>query len=266
MIDVSGLIPEAKPIGKKVATVYLRHTEPWFIGLIAHGSSAKGGIIPGCSDIDFQLYLEESAFSSQGQLPLELGFSIRRDLDVIKLFPFRYVQCYARTNRPQEGLIGPIPGAYHQIAGRLPVSEATAKQLHESAKLALTELNPAPTFIMGKLLGHGGVRLARNIRFLCTRVWPVLYQVLTLQGDDAIGIWGLPKQEAIARLPGNTALGQTIREFYRAVSTYYPTESSLEGAFSIIESGSAFLKAAKYWWNEINICNVRKLPRNNRCS
>lgn len=253
MVDVSGLTPEARPIVEKVAAVYLKHVAPWFIGLIVHGSAVKGGFIPGCSDIDFQLYLEDSIFSWHGQLPLELGFAIRRDLAEINPTPFRYIQCYAQTREQQEGFVGPIPGAYHLVAGELPVAEATAQQLRESARRGLGELNPAPTFIMGNLLGHGGVRLARSIRLLCTKVWPVLYQVLTLQQDDAIGVWGLPREQAIEQLPRNSALSRTIQRFYQAVRIYYPAEDSLEGALSIIDSGIVFLEAAKSWWKEVDV-------------
>jgi len=252
-VDVSNLRPEARPIVREVATVYLEHTEPWFIGLIVHGSAVKGGVIPGCSDIDFQLYLEDSAFTSQRQIPLELGLSIYRDLSKINLAPFRYVQCATLPSRLPEGFVGPVPGAYHLVAGRLPVAEATAGQLRESAQRALMELNPMPPFIMGRLLGHGGVRMARSIRLLCTKVWPVLYQVLTLQQDDVIRVWCLPKEQAIRLLPRNTSLSQTIRGFYQAVREYYPAEDLVEGALSIIESGVAFLGAAKSWWDETDL-------------
>lgn len=252
-VDVSNLTPEARPIVCEVATVYLEHTAPWFIGLIVHGSAVKGGVIPGCSDIDFQLYLEDSAFTSQGQLPLELGLSIYRDLSNISLAPFRYAQCTTLPGRLPEGFVGPVPGAYHLVAGRLPVAEATAQQLRESARGALAELDPMPPFIMGRLIGHGGVRLARSIRLLCTKVWPVLYQVLTLQQDDVIGVWCLPKEQAIELLPTNTSLSQTIRRFYQAVQVYYPAEDSVEGALLVIESGVTFLKAAKSWWDETDL-------------
>jgi hypothetical protein len=250
VIDLSGLTAEAKPIVRQVAQVYLKHTAPWFIGLIVHGSAVKGGIIPNCSDIDLQLYLDRSAFTWQGQLPLELGFAVRRDLEGISLSPFRYVQCYAWTGEPQENWVGPIPGAYHLVAGKLPVKEATAEDLRASAKMALTELNPAPTFLQGELFGPGGVRLERNIRLLCTKVWPVLYQVLTLleQEKDPISIWCLPKEQAIERLPDSTALQDTIRAFYQAVWAYYPAEDSLENALAVIEGGVAFLGAASSWW------------------
>ena len=68
--DTSHLAPAAQRIASRAAVVYLEHTQPWFIGLLAHGSAYKGGYIPGCSDIDFQLYLDPVAFTSAGTLPL----------------------------------------------------------------------------------------------------------------------------------------------------------------------------------------------------
>jgi hypothetical protein len=41
MVDVSGLTAEAQPIVRQVAEVYLKHTAPWFVGLIVHGSALK---------------------------------------------------------------------------------------------------------------------------------------------------------------------------------------------------------------------------------
>ncbi|MEO7003466.1 MAG: hypothetical protein ABI068_16690 [Ktedonobacterales bacterium] len=52
VIDVSRLMVEAQPIARAAAEVYLRHTTPWFVGLVAHGSALKGGFIAGCSDVD----------------------------------------------------------------------------------------------------------------------------------------------------------------------------------------------------------------------
>jgi len=255
MPDVYGLVPEARPIVQQVASAYLRHTAPWFIGLIVHGSAVKGGVIPNCSDIDFQLYLHDTAFSSHGQLPLELGIAVRRDLEGIRLWPFRYVQCYARRPEPAPGLVGPIPGAYHLLAGRLPIPVATADDLRCSARQALDGLDTAPDFIMGKLLGPGGVRLERSLRLLCTKVWPVLYQVLTLQdlGGDPIHLWGLTKQEAIECLPHDAPLYHAIQSFHRAVWAYYPEEDSLEDALALIQTGLAFLLSAADWWRQANI-------------
>ncbi len=59
----------------------------------------------------------------------------------------------------------------------------------------------------------------------------------------------VPKEQAIELLPEDTLLGQAIRRFYQAVQTYYPGEDSVEEALSVIESGVAFLEAAKSWWD-----------------
>lgn len=249
MLDVSGLVPAARPIVQQVAEVYLKHLSPWFVGLIAHGSAVKGGFIPGCSDVDLHLYLDDAALTWHGELPLALGLAVRRDLAGLDMRPFRYVQCAAHGTRLPEGWVGPVPGSYCVVAGRLPVPEATAEDLRASARRDLAALAP-PTFVMGELLGPGSERLARNLRLLCTKVWPVLYQALTLQQDDPIAVWGWPKTEAIARLPAGSALSETVLRFHRAVRAYYPAEDSLEGALELIESGAAFLEAAGAWWRE----------------
>jgi hypothetical protein len=207
-------------------------------------------VIPNCSDIDFQLYLGDAAFSWHGQLPIELGYTIRRELEGIDLAPFRYVQCYARPPVPQSDLVGPIPGAYHLIAGELPVPEATAQDLRKSSRRALDELDAAPSFLMGKLLGPGGVRMERSLRLLCTKVWPVLYQVLTWQGmeSDAIALWRLSKEEAMSRLPDDSPLHGAIHAFHQALWAYYPAEDSLDDALSVMQTGLDFLQAAETWW------------------
>ena len=89
MIDITRLVPAAQPIAARAAPVYLQHTSPWFVGLLAHGSAYKGGYIAGCSDIDFQLYLDPTAFTSEGMLPLSLLMTIHRVLAPIDPSPFR---------------------------------------------------------------------------------------------------------------------------------------------------------------------------------
>ena len=76
-VDVSGLVIVAREIMVEVSRSYIEHTSPWFIGLLAHGSVVKGGVIPGCSDIDLHLYLEDDAFQASGQALLDVAFRIR---------------------------------------------------------------------------------------------------------------------------------------------------------------------------------------------
>ena len=216
MIDVSDLVPEAQPIIQAATEVLVRHTRPWLVGVMAHGSAYKGGFIPGCSDVDLQLYLDQSTFADDGQLPLDLCITIQRDLARIEPAPFGYIQVRALSSVANPDWLGPIPGAYAVLVGKMPLAEATEQQLHDSARTALNQLRPVPHYLPGGLLDSGAGRLARQTRWLCTDVWPTLYQVLTIRTGDALGVWRLPKEQVIALLPGDEPLGGTIRVFYAA--------------------------------------------------
>lgn len=248
--DLSPVTAEARLIVERAAAVYIAHTQPWLVGLLLYGSVLKGDFIPGCSDIEFHLYLNADAFDAEGKLPLELGLAIQRDLARIDPAPFGYIQCYALPGKVPDGQIGPIPGAYHLLSGELPVAEATGEQLAQAAKNALSRLTPVPEYISLHLLRHGSGKVERTVRRLCTDVWPTLYHVLTLQQDDPIAVWRLPKPDAIALLDEGVSPGQEIRAFDRAVRAYYPAQESVEDMLTVIESGVAFLGAAKKWWDE----------------
>src|SRR5581483_8556054 len=128
MITVSGLVPEAQPIAHAAAEALVRHAEPWLIGVMAHGSAYKGGFIPGCSDVDLQLYLAPAAFGDDSQLPLDLCIAIQRDLARIDPAPFGYIQIRALAGVPGPDHVGPIPGAYAVLTGTMPLPEATEQQ------------------------------------------------------------------------------------------------------------------------------------------
>ena len=253
MIDVTPLTREAQPLVLKAAEVYLRHTREWLIGLIVQGSALKGGVIPGCSDIDLKLYLENPAFDSNWQLPLELSIAIQRDLSMIDPSPFGYFQCYALPGQLEadhpDAFLGPIPGTYHIVLGGLPVPEAAAAEVRDDMRRILSGLNSMPFDIPGDLLEHGRGRLDRVVRLLCTKVWPVMYSVVGHRSDDPLAVWQLPKDEVISLLPPEGALTSRMQEFYRSVLDYYVNEcKSVDAALTLISTGVRFLEAAKEWY------------------
>ncbi len=136
-LDIAPIVPEAQSIVRDATGIYLQHLSQWCIGVLVHGSALKGGYISGGSDVDLQLYLEPSAFNSNGDLALELCIAIQRDLSKIDPTPFQYIQGYALPPYPRKGFSRPIPGAYHMVAGRLPVPEATEDELQIAARHAL---------------------------------------------------------------------------------------------------------------------------------
>jgi hypothetical protein len=258
MIDVSTVKSEAQQIVVAAASVYLRHTGVLFIGLLIQGSALKGSFIQGSSDVDLKLYLDDATFTNGGQLPLSLCLAIQRDLSKIDPAPFRYIQCDVLQKTPLASHVGPVPGTYHVVTGHLPVPEATEEQIQQAAHQALQTLIPVPTFVTDNLLEHGGGRLSATIRLLCTKVWPTLYNVLTLQ-QNTFTVWRLSKDQAINLIPSDTTFGRAIRKFYSAVLTYYPTESAIEPALDVIDQGVAVLQAADSWY-QAHYQNFRSSP------
>ena len=250
--DVSGVQPEAQEIVRAAAELYARHTAPWFIGLLVHGSALKGDFIPGCSDIDLKLFLRDEVFVGAGnQLPFELAATIQRDLARVEPAPFQYVQCYAERSVPREGQLGPVPGSYHVVMGQAPVVEATAAQLLASAHAALDRLDPYPAYIASTLLQHGGGKLERTVRLACTDVWPALYQILCVQQLDPTHIWSLPKRQAIALLPSDSPLRAAAAGFLASITAYYEATrdaQSTERGVEALRNAVAFLSAARDGW------------------
>lgn len=254
MFDVAPLSPLVQPIVLAAAEVYYRHTQPWFIGLLIHGSAYKGGSIPGCSDIDLRLYLEDEAFDTYGELPIGLAAAIHRDLAAIDPSPFQYIQTYAFSRHSLDTKpahwISPIPGTYHLVRGTLPHPEATEVQVMARCHHTLQSI---PGWIAGaskQLLDHGSDKLQRHARFRCTEVWPALYSVLTLHHDAPFAIWKLPKEDAIALLPENEPMGEEIRAFYGAVYRYFGKAHCVEDALEVMTCGVKFLQAVERWYKK----------------
>lgn len=253
-LDLSGVLPEAYEIVRAASKVLIRHTHPWLIGLLIHGSAYKGDFIRGCSDIDLKLYVDDSVFSAGRQLLFDLCMAIQRDLSRIDPTPFQYIQCYAHgTTQPGQDDVGPVRWAYHMLLGSLPVGEATQEELRKAADTALRRLEPYPSYIATSLLQHGSGKLERTIRFAFTDVWPTLYQILVLQRDDAIHVWGLRKQQAIVLLSAQPNLYDAIQAFYAAVRTYYDVDMSVDNGLRVLDRAVTFLAGARSWWAEAQL-------------
>ena len=245
-VDVSALVPEARPLVQEAAGVYLAHLGRWFIGLVAYGSAVTGGVVPGCSDIDLDLYLDDAAFVEEGQLPLDLCLAIRRDTSQIDTAPFRCIQCFAYPPRPPAGIrVQPLPGNYSLVMGTLPVVEATTEQLCDESREWLANLTPP---IPAGLLLHAGRRPEADVEELKGWVWGTVRAVVTLKLHQAFAK-GLPKEQLIALLPAETPMGREIRAYHAAVMAFYPGQASIEAELAMVEHGVLFLREAKRWWD-----------------
>ncbi|GLV58951.1 hypothetical protein KDH_57790 [Dictyobacter sp. S3.2.2.5] len=252
MLDVSLLVPEARPIVEAAAQIYLKHLQAGCIGILVHGSALKGGFIPGCSDIDFHLYVDGSRLEADGQLPLTVSMAVQRELALVDPAPFQYIQAYVKSPDVQTARsaqwVGPIAGSYHMIYGRLPVPEATTEEVIQSSMRGLERIPKMIGDTSEDLLSAGDGRLERRVRFTCTEVWPTLYSVLALQAPEPLSVWRLSKDAALHLLAGHAPMGRGIRRFHQCVIEYYSQPHRLEPALAVLETGVAFLQAAYDWY------------------
>jgi hypothetical protein len=84
--------------------------------------------------------------------------------------------------------IFPRGNTYSQFLDQLPVPEASEADLERSARKKLTTINESIAYYCRGLLEHGSGKLERFVRFLCTDLWPTLYQLLTLQEQDGLRV------------------------------------------------------------------------------
>jgi hypothetical protein len=246
-MDLRAIVPEARPIVQRAAEIYVRHTAPWLIGLTVHGSAIKGDPIAGCSDIDMQLFLDDAAFSEAGGLPLHLCVAIHGELCTIDVAPFREIQCLVFRDSMRNGWLGPPPGTYQVLAGRLPVAEASAEALMQQAVRVLRSPDLARPFYNDMLLQVGRGELERRVRRLCPEIWPVARHLATVQSGDPLRIWRMPRRQLIACLAEDDAPGQALRAFDAALLRYYPSATAALDGLAAIEAGVAFLRAARAW-------------------
>ena len=88
-------------------------------------------------------------------------------------------------------------------------------------------------------------RIDRDVRLVCTKLWPAPYDVLTCLARDPPELWSLPKDKAISLLPESSLLSGHIRWFHQQVREYYLRGRSVEVGLHVANLGVAFLEAAR---------------------
>lgn len=249
--DVTGVKPETRAIVCAMAEVYVVHVGSALVALVAHGSAVKGGFISGSSDVDLDAFVVPSALDAHGELPLERALALHADLAQIDPHPFQYLQghVYPLGSGPR---VGYVPGAMQVVWGEADVPVATDKELVQSALSSLRELDPDAlrSRISNGLLDHGAGRLDRQVRWLCTDVWPVIYQVACLHEGNGLEVWRLTKPEVVGRLQSVQGVGPAATAWLETVTTHYATGESLATALETIRAGVALLDAVKAWAEE----------------
>jgi predicted nucleotidyltransferase len=247
--DVSGLQPEARDIAGSIVEICTDELGADLLTLLFHGSAVKGGILKGSSDIDFVMIMQTNTLTDGNELPLDHAIALYRRLATINLGSFRYLQGYACTRDRPPG-VGFIPDAYAVAFGSHDVPHATDQQLLDGAAKALAKLAGLGLRdqLSGALLKPGTDPLYRQLRFLCTDIWPMVAHVSCLAENDGITPWQRTKFENVAILEKDPIVGVPLRTWNTAITHHYAIGESVESGLVAIRAGFDFLDAAAEWY------------------
>ncbi len=201
-------------------------------GIVLHGSAAKGGGVPGFSDIDFMVFLAPECFTESGSLPDESVFAVQERIGPLpwQAAGFLYPQAYFYdARRLPDWWTGPPPNAHRLLWGRLP-DEATPTNDGIRASSARFLTDTLPQYIARDLSGFidaDDASLPRRVRLLGTSVAPTIFALIAREAGDALSVWTLSKFEALALLEQRfpDADGPALaRRFYDNVQRLYGNE------------------------------------------
>jgi hypothetical protein len=208
-------------------------------------------MIRGSSDLDYMAFVSPAIVTPSGELPLDRAIGIQHDLARIDAAPFRYVQgkVYPIGRGPETSF---IPGTCEVVTGSPDIPLATRQGLLDAAERDLARLDIAAIQdrLSNALLDHGEGRLARQVRLLCTDVWPTMFQVAALAMGDGLAAWQRTKLEIVAILGDDPVVGPPLQGWMTAILHHHAVGESVDSALEAIASGVAFLDAAARWHRE----------------
>ncbi|MPZ47817.1 MAG: hypothetical protein GEU75_00605 [Dehalococcoidia bacterium] len=220
--------------------------------IIQHGSSVKGGEIPGYSDIDFQIYLTSDCFDADAHLQDELCFSFQ---DAFALLPwsetgFSYGQVYFYDrHRLPAWWTGPAPNTYRELLGKLPdEAKPSTEDFRRSSVRALKEL---PKYVGADVTNFADTttdQLPRRLRLLGTTLTPIVFALIAYDADDALAIWSRSKFEALEMLEARYRDMEGppfARQFYEEIGALFGGKFEAERARHAFKTGVRFLRWAE---------------------
>ncbi len=248
--------PEARELVSRLTDLCQRQFSSGLRTLVIHGSAAKGGVIPGSSDLDFVMIVEPRLLTAGGELPFERVVEFHAGLARIDPEPFLYLQGNIYPHGSPKG-IGFIPGTYHVALGDRDVPLATSESLVESAHSALARFDPDGyrNDRSNALLNHGEARLFRQVRWMCTDIWPMAFHIATLVDGDGIRTWQHTKHQTVAFLTHDPIVGGPLARWLDAVTRHYASGETTATALEALTAGVAFLDAASRWYGEWSVAH-----------
>lgn len=253
--------PEAREIVARLAALCDQQFGSDLRTLLVHGSAAKGGVIPGSSDLDFVMIVEPNLLTPGSELPFDQAIGFHAELARIDPHPFLYLQGNVYASHSPKG-VGFIPGTFHIVRGSDAVPLATSDTLLESAKSALARFDPGRyrNDRSNALLNHGETRLYRQVRWMCTEIWPVAFHITCLVDGDGIRSWQRTKHQTVAFLASDPVVGEPLQRWLDTITRHYAVSETTSTALDALTAGVAFLDAAARWYRNWSVLGQHRLP------
>ncbi len=246
--DLTGIQPGARGIVRQIALLCREEFGAGLVTLLVHGSAARGGVIEGSSDVDFVAIVDPAVLTAGVELPLDRAMRFHLGLSRIDPTPFRYLQGYICTRESPPGL-GFVPGAYQVVLGSRDVPHATGAGLIAAAEDALASFDPHAyrDRFSHALLCHGEDRIFRQVRWLCTDIWPMMYHIACLHVGDSVWTWQRTKHEIVELLAHDPIVGSPLQRWMKTVTRHYSAPETVNSALETLEAGVSFLDSAYAW-------------------
>ncbi|MBK5112531.1 MAG: hypothetical protein KGD59_01605 [Candidatus Heimdallarchaeota archaeon] len=213
---------------------------------LIHGSMVKGGLIEGFSDLDVQVFLKESSFD-EFDLKLEKCMKIQNlvgNLDAPQIGA-QYLQMYFyNPNNMPDWYTPPIKGSYKILFGKLP------KELdfsEENFKIRMIKsLKGLPAEVSTTIRSFADCldkTVYRRTRLIATKIFPIMYSLLSYDLEHPNEIWAKTKFEALD-LFCQKYENENISEFFNLIQLLAKDHNDLELMKQAFFVGVEFLKEA----------------------
>ncbi|NPE07005.1 MAG: hypothetical protein GNW80_01880 [Asgard group archaeon] len=229
------------------------------ICFLIHGSIVKGGLIEGFSDLDVQVFLKESSFD-EFDLKIEKCMEIQNlvgTLDVPKIGA-QYLQMYFHNpkNMP-DWYTPPVKGSFKILYGELPKElDFNVENFKIRMIRSLKGLHSEVRTTIRSFADCSDKTIYRRTRLIATKIFPIMFSLLSYDLKDPNGIWAKTKFEALdlfCQKYRDKDISNYLTEFFNLIQLLAKDHNNLEIMKRAFFVGVEFLKEAARIGEEIKI-------------
>jgi predicted nucleotidyltransferase len=220
------------------------------ICFLIHGSIVKGGLIEGFSDLDVQVFLKESSFDEFG-LKLERCMEIQKLIGNLNLTKIgaQYLQMYFHNPKEMpDWYTPPFKGSFKILHGKLPEElDFNAENFRNRMIKSLKELRIEVKNTISNFADSSNKTVYRRTRLLATKIYPIMYSLLSYDLLNPIEIWTKPKFEVLELFRQKyqkKIITNYLTKFFTKIELLAIDRSNLKLMKEAFSNGVNFLKEA----------------------